>query len=401
MTTPDSPSPWTPPSPSALAPEFPKLEVQSLLAQGGMSAVYLVRQEELERLAVLKVLPPEAALDAETVERFRGEARLLAGLRDPGIMQVYESGTSPGGYRYLLLEHEAGGDLRQWLRGRTTPLSSGELLPIGAALAAALGEAHRRGIVHGDIKLDNIFHDAQTGRFKLGDFGLAGFNGSSEATHHTPGYTAPEILAGHRVLTPQSDVYSLAATLYEMLLGEPPPADAGLRRARLHALPAAVGEVIAAALENDPARRPANGDVLSARLQTAAAKLAAPAAAVALTVVPQAPVRRAAPRAVRVVGAARPAPARRKSNTGLIAAAVVVVAGIVAAVLLNNSGDPAPRIAEETSEVQQPLAEEGAQTAVVHTPAPPPVPEPVPSPEPKYKEQTTVAGNETAERFAD
>lgn len=263
---------WTPPSPDCLSGEFPNLEIQSLLAVGGMSAVYLVRQLSLDRLAVLKILPLQGEANPEASARFQTEARALASVRDSGVVEVYDFGGTSGGYLYLLLEYEAGGDLRGWMRNRAAAVTPGEALEIGIAVSGGLAAAHRKGIIHGDIKPDNIFLDDR-GRLKLGDFGLAGSSGTSTATHHTPGYTAPEILAGYRLATPQSDLYAVGATLFEVLLGSPPSEDPGSREAALAHLPKPVAEVIGWVLKEDPAERPVTAEDFWTALRTARAQL--------------------------------------------------------------------------------------------------------------------------------
>ena len=272
MNQPGPRSPWTPPTPAELAGEFPKLEIQSLLAPGGMSAVYLVRQQALDRLAVLKVLPLEIGEDAEASVRFQTEARALASVRDRGVVEVYDFGCTSGGYLYLLLEYEGGGDLRGWIRNRQQAVTAEEALGIGSSIAGGLAAAHRKGIIHGDIKPDNIFLDEE-GHLKVGDFGLAGTAGVSTATHHTPGYTAPEILAGNRQTTPQTDVYAIGATIFELLLNSTPPEGAGSLALQLQKLPQPVAEVIGWALQEDPANRPATAHEYRAALEGAALKL--------------------------------------------------------------------------------------------------------------------------------
>jgi len=267
--------PRTPPEAHLPAGEFPKLELLSLLAQGGMSAVYLARQTDLDRMAVLKVLPLEVGEDAEAAGRFRTEARALASVRDRGVVEVYDFGCTPGGYLYLLLEYEGGGDLRRWLHESRTVLLPAEVLGIGESIAAGLAAAHRKGIIHGDIKPDNIFVDEEGG-IKVGDFGLAGFHGKGTAIYHTPGYTAPEILAGRLTMTPQSDLYALGATLFELILQTLPPEDPASRAARLQELPGPVAEVLAMALQEDPARRPASAQDYRQALQAARLQLTSP-----------------------------------------------------------------------------------------------------------------------------
>src|SRR5262245_28786038 len=212
---------WTPPTVEELAAYFPSLEIESLLAQGGMSAVYLARQRSLDRRVVLKVLPVEIGADEAAADRFMREARVLAKLRDPGIVEIYDSGLSPGGHLFLVLEWEEGGDLRHWAQGQ---VSLEEALGIGESVCSALASAHAESIIHGDIKPDNIFIDGK-GRLKVGDFGLADFSGEARAQFHTPGYTAPEIIYGEAGPSIQSDCYAAAAMVFELMNGSVPPLD--------------------------------------------------------------------------------------------------------------------------------------------------------------------------------
>src|SRR5436190_11831840 len=262
MSSPD-PSPadpppldWLPPAIEELASDFPTLEIESLLAQGGMSAVYLARQRSLDRLVVLKVLPVEIGADEAAAERFMREARVLAKLRDPGIVEIYDSGLSPGGHLYLVLEWEEGGDLRHWAQGE---VSLGEALGVGESVCSALSAAHAESIIHGDIKPDNVFIDGK-GRLKVGDFGLADFGGEGRALFHTPGYTAPEIIYGEAGPSVQSDCYAAAAVVFELIYQCVPPLDPEERMAALTSLPPAASRALAQMLADDPAKRPASAE---------------------------------------------------------------------------------------------------------------------------------------------
>lgn len=263
MSSPDSPAAdpnppanWIPPAVTELASDFPALEIESLLAQGGMSAVYLARQRSLDRRVVLKVLPMEIGADVEAAERFMREARVLARLRDPGIVEIYDSGLSPGGHLFLVLEWEEGGDLRHWAQG---VVALDEALGIGESVCAALSSAHAESIIHGDIKPDNIFIDGK-GRLKVGDFGLADIGGEGRAVFHTPGYTAPEILMGTAASSPQSDIYSTGAMVFELIYKCVPPDLPAERASMLASLPPATSRALGQMLDADPAKRPATAD---------------------------------------------------------------------------------------------------------------------------------------------
>jgi serine/threonine protein kinase len=176
---------WKPPEMEQLAAAFPQLEIQQLLGVGGMGAVYKVRQKELDRVAALKVLPGEMAVDAGFTERFLREARLLASLGHPHIVTVYEFGERNGIY-FLLMEFVDGVTLRQALRAEPIrKLDSKEALAIVGQLCDALQFAHDEGVVHRDIKPENILIDKR-GRVKIADFGLAKLLGQSLRCPRSP-----------------------------------------------------------------------------------------------------------------------------------------------------------------------------------------------------------------------
>ncbi len=340
MSSPESPAveipphaDWTPPEVEELASDFPALEIESLLAQGGMSAVYLARQRSLDRRVVLKVLPVEVGADAGAADRFMREARVLARLRDPGIVEIYDSGITARGNLFLVLEWEEGGDLRRWAAGET---QVDEVLGIGESVCAALASAHAEDIIHGDIKPDNIFIDGK-GRLKVGDFGLADFSGGC-ALFHTPGYTAPEIIDGTGVPSAQTDIYATGAMLFELLYKQLPPDTQAGRTAALTSLPPAAARAIGQMLHEDAAKRPATADACRKLLaETRRTLNAAPAPRRVNIQQPQRPVPGNAPvvRPGAAAGAPRTArpssPARRKQGSGaglMIGVAAVVLVGV-------------------------------------------------------------------------
>ncbi len=329
-------SSWTPPDVAELSTDFTSLEISHLLARGGMSAVYLARQVSLDREVVLKILPKEVALNAGDVARLKMEARLLAKLRDPGIVKIYDAGISSGGYPYLLLEYVEGGDLRHWASARAVTLE--EAMGIGQSLSTALAAAHGEGVLHGDIKPDNVFLDAK-GRLKLGDFGLAEFTGAASAAYHTPGYTAPEILAGERQITVQTDLYAVAATVFELVCGTTPPEDASRREELLAALPVQARQAILTGLATVAGERPASAADYREIFRRASLH---PAPAEAARAVPGPVLRRVGPQP----GMAAPArPVSRRGSRGLwLAGAAAALAAAGAVIFLNRTGsDPVPK----------------------------------------------------------
>ncbi|QIN83794.1 protein kinase [Rubrobacter tropicus] len=196
------------------------------LGSGGMSAVFLGRDEVLDRPVAVKILHPDLD-DEETGALFRKEGRTAARLSHPNIIQVYDAGEDLLDGRqvsYIVMEYAPGGDLKA-LMDRRGSLPEGMLSRVGADVAAALSHAHERGVIHRDVKPRNVLLD-ERGNPKLADFGIARAFETTEESRAgsylgTAAYSSPEQLQGHKV-TPKSDVYSLGATLYHAATGEPP-----------------------------------------------------------------------------------------------------------------------------------------------------------------------------------
>jgi serine/threonine protein kinase len=250
---------WTPPSIEHLAPRFPNLEIIQLLGQGGMGAVYKVRQLELERIAALKVLPEQVAQEPGFPERFLREARLLASLSHPHIVTVYEFGQRDGTY-FLLMEFVDGVTLRQALRSEPIHrLSPKEALTVVGQLCDALQFAHDENVIHRDIKPENILIDKR-GRVKIADFGLARMLGRSAGmltltgTNQllgTPIYMAPEQIEGTGSVDHRVDIYSMGVVFYELLTGELPLGRFAPPSQRAE-LDARLDEVVFRTLEKEP-----------------------------------------------------------------------------------------------------------------------------------------------------
>lgn len=220
------PGRFEPPRIAELAPLFPQLEIQELAGFGGMSAVYRASQTQLGRTVAIKILPLEIAASHGGLERFQREARTLARLNHPNIVQVYDAGQA-GQWCYIMMEFVAGPNLRQVLGD--SHLSSSEVLKIASAICDGLQYAHDQGVVHRDIKPENVLLDSE-GRVKLVDFGLAKLsaNESDPAATltaqilGTPHYLAPEQIETPAAVDHRADVYSLGVLMYEMLTGELP-----------------------------------------------------------------------------------------------------------------------------------------------------------------------------------
>jgi tRNA A-37 threonylcarbamoyl transferase component Bud32 len=220
---------FQPPKIEELAPHFSKLEILELVGHGGMSAVYKARQKSLDRVVALKVLPQEVAEIAGGAERFTRETRTLARLSHPSIVALYDAGKA-GPWCFCLMEFVEGPNLRQFLGD--SRLSPSEVLKLVPDICDGLQYAHEQGVVHRDVKPENILLDRH-GRAKIADFGLAKLlrpAGSQAATATgrivgTPHYIAPEQMERPSEIDHRADLYSLGVLLYEMLTGELPVGD--------------------------------------------------------------------------------------------------------------------------------------------------------------------------------
>ena len=201
-----------------------RYEILHELGRGAMGVVFAARHFELERTVALKVVPLGPRPDEVAVARFRGEAKTLATLHHPNIVQIYDLDVA-GGEGILAMEFIAGGSLAAKIAGRPQPPHWSA--PLVAVLARAVGHAHDAGVVHRDLKPGNVLL-TEEGAPKVVDFGLARCvtrddgHTTTGAILGTPSYMAPEQAAGHRDVTPSADVYALGAILYDLLTGRPP-----------------------------------------------------------------------------------------------------------------------------------------------------------------------------------
>ncbi len=238
---------------------IPGFEIEAELGRGGMGVVYRAKQLRLDRTVAIKILSREALRIPGFTERFRREAKTMAGLAHPNIVTVYDFGEVDGLF-YLVMEFVDGANLRQILRAGQVSEGLAEVIVL--QVCEALHYAHGEGVVHRDIKPENIFLD-QKGRAKLGDFGLARMVGDeaqsrqlTESRHvmGTPHYMAPEQVNAPKSVDQRADIYAVGVLLYELLTGELPvgrflpPSHAGRCDPRLDA-------VVLRALEHRPENR--------------------------------------------------------------------------------------------------------------------------------------------------
>jgi WD40 repeat protein/serine/threonine protein kinase/tetratricopeptide (TPR) repeat protein len=214
----------------ASAPPLPRLagyEVLGVLGRGGMGVVYKARQLRLNRLVAVKMVLGPGTAFSEDLVRFLIEAEAAARLQHPHIVQIHEVNRYEGGRPYLVMEFLEGGSLAEQLRrdGLPSPAEAARLVEL---LARAVDHAHRRGVVHRDLKPGNVLL-TEDGTPKIADFGLArSAEGGTDLTRTgeilgTPSYMAPEQASGSsRAIGPAADIYGLGAVLYELLTGRPP-----------------------------------------------------------------------------------------------------------------------------------------------------------------------------------
>ncbi len=214
---------------------LPNYEVTELIGQGGMGAVFKALQPNLDRHVAIKVLPMGLAEDdgeEQFVERFKQEAKAMAKLNHPAIIQVHDSGeaVTPGGRRllYFVMEFIQGADIRDYLKEKGGKLKPEAAHAIISHVLDALGFAHENGIIHRDIKPANIMLDHR-GLVKVADFGVAkalGAGGDIDTKTHmmvgTPDYVAPEARDLGCAVDGRADLFAMGAMFYELLTGKLP-----------------------------------------------------------------------------------------------------------------------------------------------------------------------------------
>jgi serine/threonine protein kinase len=273
------------------------------VARGGMGEVWRADDLVLGRTVAVKVLLPSLSGDPGFAERFRTEARAMAALSDPRIVEVYDYGQADG-IAYLVMPFITGESLHELLN-RAGPLPPREAMTIVAQAANALQLAHQSGIVHRDVKPGNLLLRPD-GRLVLTDFGIARIDAADQVTGAdvaigTAAYLAPEQISGNRV-APATDIYSLGVVAYECLtLTRPFDADSSAGVALIHTrdeppplpdtIPPPVRQVVMRALAKDPEQRWPSAHAMAQAATTAARELPEQPWFAA----PEAPPRRPAP----------------------------------------------------------------------------------------------------------
>jgi len=321
-----------------------RYELEELVGTGGMSSVYRARDQLLERHVALKVLHPHYGDDAEYVERFRREARSVAQLSHPHIVTVIDRGEDDG-QQFIVFEYVDGENLKQFLE-RTGPLPTRRALELALEIADALAFAHEHGLVHRDVKPQNVLLTPD-GNAKVTDFGIAR---SLDVEHGvtqtgtvlgTSNYLSPEQASG-KPTTQATDVYSLGVVLYELLTNEVPfPGENFVAVAMKHLneqppdvlerrpdVPLRLAAAVDRALEKDPARRFPTMDQFAWELRQCLAELDAPEEARTF-IAPSPVLKESRPRRAR---------ARRGRRPLLLALVALVAAAAIVGGILGLGG---------------------------------------------------------------
>jgi serine/threonine-protein kinase len=404
-----------------------RYRVLSRLGSGGMADVFCAEDQQLGRKVALKLLHRRFAEDPGFVERFRREAQAAAGLNHPNVVSVYDRGSHDGTY-YIVMEYLPGRTLKQLIRDEA-PLDPVRAIDITIQILKAARFAHRRGVIHRDLKPHNVMVEDDSDHIKVTDFGIARA-GASDMTETgsimgTAQYLSPEQAQGHAV-NATSDLYSIGVVLYELLTGRVPfDAESAVTIALKHVseapvppsklnpnVPPELEQVVLWALNKDPVHRPGDDDQFITALEqakqaiiagsrgqrtasfaavggaAAAAPLAAPARAAEPAIVPAAVLADVPPAELTDPGP--PRDPRGSAWPWVLLVAVLIGAGIAAYLLTRPAQVKVPLVVK----LQQNVAIAKIDSAGL---TPSPITEPSSSPSGTVVSQYPLAGQKVDE----
>ncbi len=322
-----------------------RYELKDLVGSGGMSSVYCAFDTLLERNVALKILHEHFTADEEHVERFLREARAVAQLSHPNIVTVIDRGEEDG-KQFIVFELVDGENLKELVE-RGGPLPVRRALELGLEIARALAFAHGQGLIHRDVKPQNVLLAAD-GHAKVTDFGIVRSLDAVSQTETgtvlgTSHYIAPEQARGEQVDT-LTDVYSFGIVMWELLAGEVPyPGDSFLAVAMKHVndpvpsllerradTPLRLASLVESCMAKRPADRPPSMDAVAAELEACLAELEAKDGDESTMIIRK-----------PVAQPARPRAARRRARVPVLAAVVaaLLLAGVIGAILLTRDND--------------------------------------------------------------
>ena len=363
------------PEPSELTSLFPGYEIQSLIATGGMGAVYCAVQKSLDRTVALKILPQELSKDAAFCAGFEAEAKAMARLNHPNLIGVYDFG-EVNGMLYIIMEFVPGQSIYHSANG--IAIDPGEVIRLVTGICRGLAHAHENGILHRDIKPSNILLDLNA-QPKIGDFGLARpFDRKIEEGEEifgTPHYTAPEVVASPHSVDYRADIFSVGVLLHELLTGKLPANDPRPASVISRCDPR-FDAIVRRATQPVPAARYASATEMADELQALARPVAA--SSVRAAAVPRPPVPKKA------------FDRQKKASSGVSPLFLLLLVGAAGAAYWHFSKKPSvvllvePPVKEApVSTTEEPVAASDPEPLVDEVPAPPPVVMVEPGPEPE------------------
>lgn len=389
---------FTCPTPEELAELIPGYQVNELVSTGSRGALYQAKQVSLDRTVTIKVLPPEIGEDPTLRHAFETEAKAMARLNDPNLVDVFDFGDIQG-MLYIIMEHVPGSSLYETTHGHHVDQKESSRLV--ADLCHGLEHAHQAGIIHRALNPHKVLINSEA-QAKIVDFGIAGLTGEDTGDEITS-YSAPEIFQQESVVDAKADIYSVGMILYELIVGQlpsnpyTPPSQVRNCRPELD-------QIIYRAIQPDPSKRYGSAGEMANAIEEMLEKMgAAPTQEIIKTMMTS-----ASPAAATRMPAANLTVAKPSNAPAIVVSllTVAVIIGIVAVVINASSEPPAPPAKKATTKKPEakpnkpqpqrpkkpnkpkhrPNKDRDIAANKPHTPVTPPTP---PEPEPEEEEKIT------------